>query len=91
MLVSLNLECVSTVEGKMQYLFDDKGKRYLDMFAGIVTVSVGHCHPYITEIAKQQMDTLQHITNIYLHPNIGNFAKKLANKFPANSNLKGIH
>lgn len=31
--------------GKMQWLYDDTGKRYLDMFAGIVTVSVGHCHP----------------------------------------------
>jgi hypothetical protein len=32
-------------KGDMQYLFDHKGKRYLDMFGGIVTVSVGHCHP----------------------------------------------
>lgn len=32
-------------EGKMQWLFDFEGKRYLDMFGGIVTVSVGHCHP----------------------------------------------
>ena len=33
------------VEGKMQYLWDETGKQYLDAFAGIVTVSVGHCHP----------------------------------------------
>lgn len=31
--------------GKMQWLFDHTGRRYLDMFGGIVTVSVGHCHP----------------------------------------------
>src|ERR1700681_452903 len=31
------------VEGHMQWLFDETGKRYLDMFAGIVTVSCGHC------------------------------------------------
>ena len=31
--------------GRMQYLFDQFGKKYLDMFGGIVTVSVGHCHP----------------------------------------------
>ena len=29
----------------MQWLWDSAGKRYLDLFAGIVTVSVGHCHP----------------------------------------------
>ena len=28
------------VEGAMQYLFDEKGRRYLDAFGGIVTVSV---------------------------------------------------
>ncbi|KIH46559.1 hypothetical protein ANCDUO_23388, partial [Ancylostoma duodenale] len=32
-------------KGEMQYLYDSDGKKYLDMFAGIVTVSVGHCHP----------------------------------------------
>jgi len=32
-------------EGHMQWLWDAEQKRYLDMFAGIVTVSVGHCHP----------------------------------------------
>jgi hypothetical protein len=32
-------------DGKMQWLFDHTGRRYLDMFGGILTVSVGHCHP----------------------------------------------
>ena len=31
----------------MQWLWDDKGQRYLDLFGGIVTVSVGHCHPKV--------------------------------------------
>lgn len=34
-------------KGEMQYLYDHKGAQYLDMFGGIVTVSVGHCHPYV--------------------------------------------
>ena len=34
------------VEGHMQYVWDETGKRYLDAFAGIVTVTVGHCHPH---------------------------------------------
>ena len=33
------------VEGYMQWLYDETGRRYLDMLAGIVTVSCGHCHP----------------------------------------------
>src|SRR3954463_1352523 len=73
---------VMIVEGKMQYLFDEKGRRYLDAFAGIVTVSVGHCHPKVVEAVKRQNDLLQHTTTIYLHPNIAQFGKKLISTFP---------
>jgi alanine-glyoxylate transaminase/(R)-3-amino-2-methylpropionate-pyruvate transaminase len=71
------------VEGHMQWLFDETGRRYLDLFAGIVTVSCGHCHPRITAKIKEQIDTLQHTTTIYLHPSVAQFAKKLASKMPA--------
>lgn len=74
------------VEGNMQYLWDEKGKRYLDGFAGIVTVSVGHCHPHVAQAVKQQAGTLQHTTTIYLHPTIAQFAAKLASKMPRNPN-----
>src|SRR6185369_7605651 len=50
---------VMIVEGKMQYLFDERGRRYLDGFAGIVTVSVGHCHPKIVEAVRKQNELLQ--------------------------------
>jgi len=70
------------VEGHMQWLFDETGKRYLDMFAGIVTVSCGHCHPKIVAAIETQVETLQHATTIYLHPNIALLAKKLASKMP---------
>ena len=75
-------EPIMIVEGHMQWLFDETGKRYLDMFAGIVTVSCGHCHPKITKAIKDQVDTLQHATTIYLHPNYVQLAKKLASKLP---------
>lgn len=75
------------VEGKMQYLWDEKGKRYLDGFAGIVTVSVGHCHPEIVKKVQTQVGKLQHTTTIYLHPTIGQFGKLLAEHFPADSGL----
>jgi alanine-glyoxylate transaminase/(R)-3-amino-2-methylpropionate-pyruvate transaminase len=70
------------VEGHMQWLFDETGKRYLDMFAGIVTVSCGHCHPKIVAAIEKQAQTLQHATTIYLHPNFPLLAKKLASKMP---------
>jgi alanine-glyoxylate transaminase/(R)-3-amino-2-methylpropionate-pyruvate transaminase len=75
------------VEGHMQYLWDETGKRYLDGFAGIVTVSVGHCHPKVVEAVQKQVGKLQHTTTIYLHPTIGQFAKRLTDHMPAGSNL----
>src|SRR5947209_7032255 len=70
------------VEGHMQYIWDDTGKRYLDARGGIVTVSVVHCHPHVVEAARRQNETLQHSTTIYLHPNIAEYAQKLASKMP---------
>jgi alanine-glyoxylate transaminase / (R)-3-amino-2-methylpropionate-pyruvate transaminase len=70
------------VEGKMQYLFDETGRRYLDFFAGIVTVSCGHCHPKVMQRVQEQVATLQHATTIYLHPNLPLLAQKLASKMP---------
>jgi alanine-glyoxylate transaminase / (R)-3-amino-2-methylpropionate-pyruvate transaminase len=75
-------EPLMIVEGHMQYMWDETGKRYLDMFAGIVTVSCGHCHPRITKAIHEQVDTIQHTTTIYLHPNFPALAKKLASKMP---------
>jgi len=75
-------EPLMIVEGHMQYLFDETGRRYLDLFAGIVTVSVGHCHPKVTRAMRQQLETLVHTTTIYAHPNFAMMAKKLASKMP---------
>lgn len=83
-LVTYYKEPIMIVEGAMQYVFDETGKRYLDSFGGIVTISVGHCHPYVTAKAAEQMQTLQHTTTIYLHPAIAEYGKMLAGKFPGN-------
>ena len=73
---------IMLVEGYMQYLFDEKGRRYLDGFGGIVTVSVGHSHPYVIQKVREQLDVLQHTTTIYYHPTIAEYGKMLADKMP---------
>ena len=40
-----------TDHASMQYLWDIEGKKYLDFFGGIVTISVGHSQP-----ARHQQD-----------------------------------
>jgi alanine-glyoxylate transaminase/(R)-3-amino-2-methylpropionate-pyruvate transaminase len=86
-LITYYRDPLMVVEGKMQYVWDETGKRYLDAFAGIVTVSVGHCHPYIVEKVKEQVGKLQHTTTIYLHPTIGKFGQLMAEHFPEESGL----
>ena len=79
---TLYREPLLIVEGWMQYLYDETGHRYLDLFAGIVTVSVGHSHPTVVKRVTEQVATLQHTTTIYLHPSFPLLAKRLAAKMP---------
>jgi alanine-glyoxylate transaminase/(R)-3-amino-2-methylpropionate-pyruvate transaminase len=65
-------------------VWDDTGKRYLDGLGGIVTVSVGHCHPHVVAAATAQNNTVPHSTTIYLQPRVVEFAEKLASKMPGN-------
>ncbi|XP_025893828.1 alanine--glyoxylate aminotransferase 2, mitochondrial isoform X1 [Nothoprocta perdicaria] len=69
-------------QGHMQWLFDYEGRRYLDLFAGIATVSVGHCHPKVTAAAQAQLARLWHTSSIYMHPPIQEYAEKLASLLP---------
>ncbi len=90
-LVTYYKDPVMIVEGKMQYLFDETGRRYLDAFGGIVTVSVGHCHPKVMAAVNAQNALLQHTTTIYLHPTIAQYAKRLASTFPKESGLTSVY
>ncbi|HKC47336.1 MAG TPA: aspartate aminotransferase family protein [Gemmatimonadales bacterium] len=71
------------VEGHRQYLFDETGRRYLDLFAGIATVACGHAHPTVVRAIEGQLERLGHTSTIYLNPLLGEFAKRLAAKMPA--------
>jgi alanine-glyoxylate transaminase / (R)-3-amino-2-methylpropionate-pyruvate transaminase len=86
-LITYYRDPVMIVEGHMQYLWDEAGKQYLDGFAGIVTVSVGHCHPAIVEKVREQVGRLQHTTTIYLHPAVAEMGQKLAGHMPEGSGL----
>jgi alanine-glyoxylate transaminase/(R)-3-amino-2-methylpropionate-pyruvate transaminase len=68
--------------GEGQYLYGVDGKRYLDFFGGILVVSVGHCHPKVTERVCQQVRTLQHTSTLYPHANMVNLAERLAQIAP---------
>lgn len=54
----------------------------LQVFAGIVTVSVGHCHPKVVAAVDRQNHLLQHTTNIYLNNEIAEYAQELTSTLP---------
>ncbi|XP_028604636.2 alanine--glyoxylate aminotransferase 2, mitochondrial isoform X1 [Podarcis muralis] len=70
-------------QGHMQWVFDLEGRRYLDLFAGIATVSVGHCHPKVTAAAQKQLGRLWHTSSLYAHAAIQEYGEKLASLLPA--------
>ena len=69
---------LQVVRGEKQYVFDETGRRYIDAFSAVVTISVGHCHPEVVERVVEQVKTLQHMTTLYLHPTIVSYAQKMA-------------
>ena len=67
---------------KDQYIWDIDGKRYLDFFGGILTVSLGHCNDEITERTMAQLQTLQHTSTIYVNEIMVRLAEKVAELTP---------
>ena len=67
---------------KDQYIWDVDGKRYLDFFGGILTVSVGHCNDEITERTMAQLHKLQHTSTIYINEIMVRLAEKVAELTP---------
>jgi 4-aminobutyrate aminotransferase-like enzyme/Ser/Thr protein kinase RdoA (MazF antagonist) len=67
------------IRGAMQYLFDTSGHTYLDCVNNVC--HVGHCHPHVVKAARKQMTHLNTNTR-YLHPNIIEYAQRLADKMP---------
>ncbi|XP_070630884.1 alanine--glyoxylate aminotransferase 2, mitochondrial isoform X2 [Bos indicus] len=69
-------------QGHVEWLFDHEGNRYLDFFSGIVTVSVGHCHPKVNAAAQRQLGRLWHTSSVFFHPLIHEYAEKLSALLP---------
>src|SRR5258707_992896 len=68
----------------MQYLWDLEGRKYLDFFGGILTVSVGHCNPKVTSKINAQVNRLQHTSTLYPNEHIVALAEKIAQITPGN-------
>ena len=71
-----------TDHASMQHVWDVDGKKYLDFFGGIVTISVGHCNPRVTAKVKAQVDKLQHASTVFPNEAVVALAEKIAQITP---------
>ena len=67
------------VSGKGVWLFDEKGKMFLDLASGIAVNSLGHSHPRLVKVLVDQGSKLWHTSNLYTVPNQEKLAKLLTN------------
>ncbi|MCU1296076.1 MAG: aminotransferase class III-fold pyridoxal phosphate-dependent enzyme [Acidobacteriaceae bacterium] len=70
---------VKIVRGWMQYLYDDTGRAFLDVYNNVPLV--GHSHPQVTRAAQEQLALLNTNTR-YLHDNIVRYAQRLTGLLP---------
>jgi len=70
------------------YIYDTKGKKYLDLIAGISVLNVGHRHPKVVEAIKKQADKYLHVMvyGEYLQSPQIDFAEAILEKLPENLN-----
>jgi 4-aminobutyrate aminotransferase-like enzyme len=61
---------------------DAEGREYLDLFAGILTTSIGHCHPEVTARVTEQLQVLGHTSTMYVTPQQVEVAERLAQLAP---------
>src|SRR5580693_1030443 len=64
--------------GKGCYVYDTAGKRYLDLIAGIGVNALGHSHPRLTKVIREQAGLLLHSSNLYYHEYQGPLAQRVA-------------
>jgi predicted acetylornithine/succinylornithine family transaminase len=64
--------------GKGCHVYDVSGTRYLDFISGIGVNALGHAHPRIVKVIRDQAALLMHCSNLYYHEFQGPLAKKLA-------------
>ena len=58
---------IAAARGSGSWLWDQEGKRYLDMFPGWGADALGHCHPAVVKKVREQVKRLIHVPNTFYH------------------------
>ena len=84
------------VRGNGSWLWDEDGKKYLDLFPGWGVSILGHCHPKLVKALREQLGALIHLPNNLYQAEQALLAKEIVtNCFPAkvffgNSGAEGV-
>jgi acetylornithine/N-succinyldiaminopimelate aminotransferase len=63
--------------GKGVYVYDSEGKKYLDLVGGLGVNALGHAHPRIVKVIREQAAKAIHLSNLYYNEYQGQLAEKL--------------
>ena len=68
---------LTLTRGSGRYVWDDQGRKYLDLGGGVAVSSLGHAHPAIRETLARQADVLIHSSNLYYNEWQGRLAQRI--------------
>ncbi len=71
---------LAIVRGKGVYVYDVDGRRYLDLLSGLGVNALGHAHPRIVKVIREQAAKVIHVSNLYYNQYQGLLAEKLCTK-----------
>lgn len=64
--------------GRGCYVYDSRGKKYLDFLGGIAVNALGHAHPRIVKVIRRESARAIHLSNLFHNSFQGPLARKLA-------------
>jgi acetylornithine/N-succinyldiaminopimelate aminotransferase len=68
---------ITPVKAQGSWLWDDKGKKYLDLYGGHAVISIGHSHPHYVKSLTDQVSTIGFYSNSVQNPQQEKLAEKL--------------
>jgi acetylornithine/N-succinyldiaminopimelate aminotransferase len=77
MMLTYGMPPVALARGRGCTLWDVDGNSYLDLIAGIAVSALGHAHPALVAAVTEQVGTLAHTSNLYLHERQVELAERL--------------
>lgn len=59
---------ITPVRAEGSWVWDDKGKKYLDLYGGHAVISIGHSHPHYVKTLSEQLSRIAFYSNSIRNP-----------------------